>query len=288
MIDRLRALPLLVRATGLAGRAPRSGWSEVRLGEGTAGELWPLRGRVTGPPIVLAIGVTPEGPADPRVRRLADALARTGRTVFVPRLALADRRLTYEDVDRLVQAVATLDRGRGVVAVGFSFGGAYSLIAAADPRTEGHLRAVATFGAYAELLGFLTEMRSELRDQEAVLELIAGHELVGEERDRVVAVLEGRAEVEDLPERLLALARQLSPVTYADEVDVPVVLLHATGDETVPDRELRLLADAFPQARVHTVELFTHVDLHAHPGKAVDLLRDLWTLWRFAVTVLGA
>lgn len=284
---RLRAVPLLARATGLLGEVPTEGWRRVELGEGVGGDLWSPRRR-SGPPVLLAVGVTPDGPADPRVRRLAGAFARAGRTVFVPELALADRRLTEIDVDRLVAALRALDTGRGVVAVGFSFGGSYSLIAAADARAARHVRAVASFGAYAELLGYLSAMRSRLRDAEGVAELADGLGLDDAERDRVVAVLSGRAEVEELPDRLIGLAERLSPVSYAGEVEVPVVLLHAKGDETVPDRELWLLADAFPHARVHTVELFTHVDLRANPGQVVELLRDLRTVWRFAVAVLQA
>lgn len=284
---RLRAVPLLARATGLLGQVPTDGWRRVELDGDVAGDLWSPR-RPSGPPVLLAVGVTPDGPADPRVRRLAGAFARAGRTVFVPQLALADRELTEVDVDRLVAALGALDDGRGVIAVGFSFGGSYSLIAAADPRAGDHVRAVASFGAYAELLGYLSAMRSRLRDEDAVAELADGLGLENDERDRVVAVLAGRAELEDLPERLIRLAERLSPVSYAGQVDAPVVLLHATGDETVPDREVWLLADAFPHARVHTVEQFTHVDLRAHPGQVVELLRDLRTVWRFAAAVLGA
>lgn len=284
---RLRAVPLLARATGLLGEVPTEGWRRAQLGEGVGGDLWFPRRR-TGPPVLLAAGVTPDGPADPRVRRLAGAFARAGRTVFVPELALADRQLTEADVDRLVAALRALDTGRGVVAVGFSFGGSYSLIAAADDRAGRHVRAVASFGAYAELLGYLSAMRSRLRDVESVAELADGLGLDGAERDRVLAVLSGRAEVDELPDRLIDLAGRLSPVSYAGEVEVPVVLLHAKGDETVPDRELWLLAEAFPHARVHTVELFRHVDLRARPGQVVELLRDLRAVWRFAVAVLQA
>lgn len=283
----LRAVPLLARATGLLGDVPTDGWRRVELSGEVAGELWPPRRR-GGPPVLLAVGVTPDGPADPRVRRLADALARAGRTVFVPELALADRELTEVDVDRLVAAFRALDAGQGVVAVGFSFGGSYSLIAAADPRAGPHVRAVASFGAYAELLGYLSAMRSRLHDADAVADLADGLGLQGAERDRVIAVLDGRAEVDELPDRLKDLAERLSPVSYAGGIDAPVVLLHASGDETVPDHELRVLADAFPHASVHTVELFTHVDLRARPGQVFPLLADLRTVWRFAVAVLRA
>lgn len=284
---RLRAVPLLARATGLLGDVPTDGWRRVDLGGAVAGDLWSPRRR-SGPPVLLAVGVTPDGPADPRVRRLAGALARAGRTVFVPELALADRELTELDVDRLVAAFRALDAGQGVVAVGFSFGGSYSLIAAADPRAAPHVRAVASFGAYAELLGYLSAMRSRLRDADAVAALADGLGVEARERDRVIAVLDGRAGVDELPDHLRDLAGRLSPVSYAGAIDAPVVLLHASGDETVPDRELWLLADAFPHANVHTVELFTHVDLRARPRQVLQLVGDLRTVWRFAVAVLRA
>lgn len=123
---------------------------------GVPGRLWrPARGG--GAPVLLALGVTPRGADDPRVVRVADAVARAGHVAFVPRLLLADQRLTEEDVERLVVAIRALgeadSRPRTVTAVGFSFGGSYSLLAAVDPRVRPHLRAVAAFGAYGQLGG---------------------------------------------------------------------------------------------------------------------------------------
>lgn len=280
----LRAVPLLARALGLVGEVPTSGWREVELAEGVRGHRWdPPRG-VTGPPVLLAAGITPQGPDDRRVRRLAGALAAAGRTVFVPRMALSDRQLSPEDVDDLVAAIGALDRGRGVVAVGFSFGGAYSLIAATDPAVARSLRAVASFGAYADLLGFLATARSRLFDAE---ELVAAQDLTAHEQQRVLEVLRG-GDIERLPQRALDLARRLSPASYAGRVEVPVLLLHATGDPTVPDRELRALAEAFPHAAVYTVEGFTHVDLVADLRQLPTLVGDLWSVWRYTTAILAA
>lgn len=281
----LRALGVLLRATGLTGEVPERGWQQVELADGVPGHLWAPRGSPSGPPILLAAGVTPRGPEDPRVRRLAGALARAGRTVFVPRMALSDRRLTTEDVDRLVAAIGALDRGRGVVALGFSFGGSYSMIAAVDEQVARSLRAVASFGAYADLLGFLGLARGRLFDAE---ELVAAQDLSPEEQRRVLAVLDERAEIGELPDRVLDLARRLSPASYAGRVRVPLLLLHASGDPTVPDRELHALADAFPHATVHVVEGFTHVDLVADLRQLPTLIGDLWTVWRYTAAVLRA
>ncbi|MBW3561313.1 MAG: hypothetical protein KY437_02335 [Actinobacteria bacterium] len=280
----LRAVPLLARALGLVGEVPTSGWRDVELADGVRGHRWDPPRAVTGPPVLLAAGVTPQGPDDPRVRRLAGALAAAGRAVFVPHMALSDRQLTTDDVDHLVTAIEALDDGGGVVAVGFSFGGAYSLIAAADPGAARSLRAVASFGAYADLLGFLATARSRLFDAE---ELVAAQDLTSAEQQRVLEVL-GGGDIDQLPERVLDLARRLSPASYAGRVEVPVLLLHATGDPTVPDRELHALAEAFPHAAVHTVEVFTHVDLVADLRQLPRLVGDLWSVWRYATAILGA
>ncbi|MBW3578647.1 MAG: alpha/beta hydrolase [Actinobacteria bacterium] len=109
----------------------------------------------SAPGVVLVPGATPAGADDARVVRLARALARSDRTVFVPVLALYRQELRPDDVDRIVLAAAALsgdDRGP-VSLVGISFGGSLCLLAAADARLDGRLAQVATFGAYFDLIG---------------------------------------------------------------------------------------------------------------------------------------
>ncbi|MDP9341217.1 MAG: hypothetical protein M3Q23_03705 [Actinomycetota bacterium] len=110
---------------------------------------WPAPG------IVLVHGAARGGADDPRIERLASAIARTGRVVFVPQLELRFRVLSRDDIDRLVRSVLLLERfpfvDGSVGLVGISDGGSFALIAAADPRIAGSVGFVATFGAYFDL-----------------------------------------------------------------------------------------------------------------------------------------
>ena len=110
---------------------------------------WPAPG------IVLVHGAARGGALDPRIERLASAVARTGRVVFVPQLSLRFRVLSRDDIDRLVRSWLWLDRfpfvGGSVGFLGISDGGSFALIAAADPRISGLVGFVATFGAYFDL-----------------------------------------------------------------------------------------------------------------------------------------
>ena len=122
-------------------------------GPGLVGNLylpsWPAPG------VVLVHGAARGGANDPRIERLASAIARTGRVVFVPQLELRFRVLALGDIDRLVRSVVFLERfpfvDGSVGFVGISDGGSLALIAAADPRIAASVGFVATFGAYLDL-----------------------------------------------------------------------------------------------------------------------------------------
>lgn len=293
MGTRLAAATVVLRSVGvqLPGRSPA--WHDVDL-RGVTGRLWsPHRDRRV-PPILLAAGVTPEGVDDPRVVRLAGAIAGTGRVVFVPEMALAGHRLEEGDVDRLVRAVEGLDDlggGRGVAALGFSFGGSFCLVAAADERVAGRLRAVAAFGAYADLPRVLDDVLARGFDPETRDAVLAGLPLDEEGRRDVVRLLERGAPADEivasLPAELRRVLERLSPVRVAGRVAPPVLLAHAVDDPTIPYAEFRRLGAAFPRARGYTVRLFTHVDFV--PTRDLPLvLRDLWAVWDLARRLLGA
>jgi dienelactone hydrolase len=251
----------------------------------------PVPGRLWRPPRRApaprgAGGVTPQGNDDPRLVRLAEAVARSGRVVFSPVLGLSERRLDPADVDRVgaaARALADDPRTTGEVsALGFSFGGSYLLVAAADPDVGGRLRVAGAFGAYADLRNLLPQARRA--DPETVRRLVddvAGDLVDPSERETVERVLLGEADLSGLPDGLARTLDRLSPVTVADRVDVPVVLLHAAGDTVIPAGELDRLLDAFPDARAHTVRLFTHVDFRPTPWKVAVAVRDVFALGRF-------
>lgn len=289
----LDAATVLARAVGVRLSGRPTVWHDVDLG-GVRGRLWsPPRDRGDAP-ILLAAGVTPLGVADPRVVRLADAIARTGRTTFVPELALPRHRLEEADIERLVRAVEELDafgEQRGVGALGFSFGGSFLLLAAAEERAARRLRVLATFGAYAELTSVLQALLVRGIDPAARAAIVSALGLdetaVADLEDLVASGAPAAEVVAALPGDPSRLVQALSPLRVAGRVEVPLLVLHALDDPTVPHGELERLRRAFPHARTSTVRLFTHVDFV--PTRDLPLVvRDLSVGWDFARRLLAA
>ncbi|HVM13355.1 MAG TPA: alpha/beta hydrolase [Egibacteraceae bacterium] len=326
---RLKALAVGGEALGIA--LPRPFAADVtRMETRVAGVLGDLyAGEEAAPAMVLLPGATPAGRGDRRAVAVARAVSRAGRTVFVPELALYSRRIDEGDLDRIVRAALALPDhplGEGPPSiVGFSYGGSYGLVAAADPRLGGRLAQVATFGSYWDLVGVLqaTTTGTSILDGERLewdgdpraWDILAEHAVQlapSDQRRTLTAVLEDQADpavldpdargihalmTNDDPERTRVLVRRtapearralarFSPSVVADEIDAPLVALHAVDDPAVPHAEaLRLKRDR-PDARLLTVELFTHVDF-----EGVGLLQaapDLWRVWRFTGWVLAA
>jgi pimeloyl-ACP methyl ester carboxylesterase len=122
---------------------------------GVAGERYEAAGRA--PPVLFVPGATPAGLSDRRTVRAATALARAGRSVFVPELALYERSLETRDITRVAEAAAALASQAPdgqVVMVGFSFGGSMALLAAAEEILEDRIAVLGVFGAYWDLEGY--------------------------------------------------------------------------------------------------------------------------------------
>ncbi|MGY2001833.1 hypothetical protein [Blastococcus sp. SYSU DS1024] len=278
------------------------------------------------PPVLVVPGAAPAGRDDERVVSLASSLAAAGREVVVPELSLYDEVLDVDDVARVVEVAAELCRGGDeVVFLGFSYGGSLALVAAADERVAGCIDLVATFGAYADLVGVLqaavtgvsvvdgevhpwrgadeSVVRTVLRD--AATQLVPedqGEPLrrALEQRDpsglpaavRLVyrmATTDDPVLVADLARNLPppgdALVETFSPVAVADQVEADVLAAHALDDPAVPVAELLRLQQAFPEAEVAAVRSFDHVDLSADADLGA-LLSDLVTAWAFMQAVL--
>lgn len=110
------------------------------------------------PGIVLVHGANPGGRTDPRVRMMASALARIGRSVLVPGLAMGEHRIELEDTRRIRSAIAYHAglTGERVVVLAFSFGAAFTLVALEEePDSQDHVRALATVGTYYDLVNML-------------------------------------------------------------------------------------------------------------------------------------
>jgi X-Pro dipeptidyl-peptidase (S15 family) len=156
---RVKSLGVLLE--GIGAGVPRPFAPAVVRGplafDGVEGDVYRPPGAAPG--VVLIPGAARLGKDDPRVVRLARAIARAGRVVFVPRMALAERRFVESDLEALVAAVDGLHRApfvEGTVSMfGISYGGSFGLVAAADPRIRDRLAVVAVFGAYFDLVGVL-------------------------------------------------------------------------------------------------------------------------------------
>jgi dienelactone hydrolase len=118
------------------------------------------------PAVVLALGVHPAPIDDPRIVKIATGIARAGVVVGVPdSAALRELRVTPAEPPHLADAVLALanrpevDNTR-VGLAGFSAGASMALDAAADPRLDGHLDFVSSFGGYADAERLLVDVAS--------------------------------------------------------------------------------------------------------------------------------
>jgi pimeloyl-ACP methyl ester carboxylesterase len=303
--------------------APSVVRSEQEMGDVVVDRYSPA---ADAPPILLLPGATPAGRDDERVVSLAWSLAAAGREVVVPELSLYEEEIDVDDVDRVVEVAAQLcPGGGGLVLFGFSYGGSLALVAAAEERVADCIDLVATFGAYADLVGVLQAavtgvsvvddevypwdaadeaiVRTVIRD--AATKLVPGeareplrralqqqdpHGLPGAARlVYQMMTSEDLALVADLARRLPppgdGLVKTFSPVAVADRVRADVLAVHALDDPAVPFAELLRLRAAFPQAEVMTVRSFQHVDLTTDDGLG-PLATDLLTAWAFVQAVL--
>ena len=328
--------PISTRAKAVAVIAEALGWrfprplaaditrTEVELEGGVTGDLY--SGDDAWPAIVLVPGAAPDGKNDARIVRLARALARAERTVFVPRLALADKRFETSDIDSLVASVLALEaRQTGpVTMLGFSYGGSFALLAAADDRLGPSLGRVATFGAYFDLVGVAQAVTTgvSLVDGRAVpwdphprakevFRLVILEMAGPDAREDIEAALDGRIDpatledggravfdfiTNDDPERTYALAARLpaamvhtlktfSPATVADRIEAEVVAIHSTDDPVVPFGEALRLEAGLPRVSLEAVSLFSHVNLAG--GSMQRRASDLLATWRFAARILS-
>jgi pimeloyl-ACP methyl ester carboxylesterase len=110
------------------------------------------------PAWVVLHGITWTGREHPQLIRLARSIAASGSIVMVPEISeWRALRVTPEvTVPVIRSAVLDLDARADTIPgrtrlMGFSFGATQAILAAADPRLDGHLAAVASWGGYADL-----------------------------------------------------------------------------------------------------------------------------------------
>jgi dipeptidyl aminopeptidase/acylaminoacyl peptidase len=251
----------------------------------------------TGSPgLVLVHGLSADGKNEPRLRRAASLLARTGWAVAVPTVeGLTILRLRPDDSAAVVAAVRGLAQsGRRPVAIlGISLGAGPALLAAADPAIASSVSAVMALGGYAsaaELLRFtltgayrLDEVagRRPVDERAVALFAAANAELMDAAGRRLVenrdpAALD--ALVSELPSRTRQLLTALSPETVVGRIRAPLFLIHGRDDPAVPFTEsLRLERAARAAGRLVRTVIVGSVS-HVEPDHRAGP-RDLGRLW---------
>lgn len=114
--------------------------------------------------VVIAMGARPWAPDDPRLVRMATAMARSGVVVmtFRPPYLQADD-IRPEEIEVLIAAFGALrsqpyvDPGR-VGFLGISVGGSLALLAASDPRIAADVNFVVSLGAYYDVFQLIGEI----------------------------------------------------------------------------------------------------------------------------------
>lgn len=295
----LRRLRALARP---AGPAPR----RLELPHGVA-DLYEARPRAPG--IVLVHGANPGGIDDPRVRALALAFCRVGRTVLAPALVLADRRVDPEDRLRILDAIDALaDRSGPVVVVAFSYGAALAVCALAHrPAIQARVPTVATVGTYFDVVHLIEGVTTGAifvngspypwQPPAAAMEQVGpllGDFLGGRSVDAVSGILANRdpgrtaSLIAELPTDIRARLDQVSPARHIEAFRVPLLALHSRVDPAAPAIESAQLVAAVrhrARARLTLVGSLRHV---TPAGTLLGWARDAPGLVRFAAGILRA
>jgi pimeloyl-ACP methyl ester carboxylesterase len=258
----------------------------------------PGDGPGTDPGIVLVHGANPNGRADPRVRMMASALARIGRTVLVPGLAMGEQRIEFEDTRRIRSAIAYHAglTGERVVVLAFSFGAAFTLVALEEePDAQDHLRALATVGTYYDLVNMLAGVTTGQVHYDD--EVVAWQP--GAEAPRVVTEFLGRfldpGEADDL---LKAYDSGDPSALSAEALAVWGVMRNRDPQRTrelvrsLPQRLVDLCEELSPASRIGRIRipvwaLHSVEDPAAPPSESVRLVRALESRTDARLTVVG-
>jgi pimeloyl-ACP methyl ester carboxylesterase len=287
---------------------------------GAAADRYAVTGPITGRPLVLVPGFTPEGKDDARARDAGTLLARAGFDVVVPTLpGLTRGRLRPDDVEPVVAALAARPRPTVVIAV--SVGAGPALLAAADPRVRDRVTTVVTLGGYAsasELVRFFLtgeyefgDVRGRVRHDPALVRMFVqvNADLLDPDTARALALGEAagahatatprprldpadpagaRRLLERVPPGTAALLEQLSPLRVAADIPARLVLVHGRRDRAVPFTESLRLAAARPdRTELLLVSLFGHIEGAGGVARWNEA-RDFARLWALVYSLLAA
>lgn len=218
--------------------------------EGGRGMLYLPEGVEDARGLVLAHGIHEQGITEPRLVRFARALAGAGMVVLTPEVPnLARYRIVHEDVVGIARAARALARelGRAQVSVfGISFGGGLALRAACEPELRGAIDRVIALGAHHDAArvsrfflgepahgpaGEVADVKPHQYGRTAIWMSLFGapHNAAFNAQERARALSAIAAATPELD--------RASPSHCPTAIDVPIFLVHGTGDRVVPYTE---------------------------------------------------
>lgn len=253
------------------------------------------------PGVVVCLGVVPFGVEHPQVPRLGEALARSGFAALLywsP--AMRDCRLDPADVADIASAYNSL-LGRSDVdkthsgLIGTCVGGAFALMAAADPRIRDRVAFVCAYAPYASMRTLCRDIASASRERNGVREPWAVDPLTRKvyvhsvtallepgEAARLLETLsanEAERALEALPAALQQRLTAMSPVHYVADIRAPrVVVLHDRDDVVIPvgeSQRLRKLLGGRAGVRYTEFTVFKHLDPAKGKPSVAALAREL-------------
>ena len=293
------------------------------------GDLYRPAGHGPYPGVVVCLGVVPFGVDHPQVPRLGRALARSGFAALLywsP--AMRDRRLDPVDSEDIARAYERLIARSDVDAarsglIGACVGGAFALMAAAQPALRERVVFICAYAPYASMWTLTRDIASASRVRRAIREPWQVDQLTRRVYERtltsflptgvptdppegaglpgsasapadagsaVTALLapltveEAEAALRRLPATLQERLRAMSPLTYARDLHIPlIVLCHDRDDPVIPVSETRTLTRVLSQtSRVRYTEftVFQHLDPTKGKASWFALLWELGRFWR--------
>jgi alpha-beta hydrolase superfamily lysophospholipase len=217
---------------------------------GGRGQLYSARGVSRAPGVVLAHGMHEEGIVEPRLIGLARALAGAGYAVLTPEVpGLARYQITHSDVDGIAAAARALAREQReaqVIVFGISFGGGLALRAACEPANRAAIARVIALGAHNDAARvsrfYLGEPALGPMAERALVEphpygrVALWMSLFGERHKGEFSEAERVTALKGVLARTAELSRA-SPSSCPSAIQIPLFLVHGTGDRVVPYTE---------------------------------------------------
>ncbi len=261
--------------------------------------------------LIAIHGCTLNGKDDPRLQHLARCLAASGSRCVVPTLpGLSRFQWEPSDIDGLIDLVRQLPGGdQSIGLIGFSYGGSYALLAAANPCVAARIKFVLSFGAYYSLddlcrdqLTFDRTMPQRADDQDSwiYMQLVLAWRhaarigLPDETHCRLTDLLKRYCHASTPAEKHAFYRHHLSHIRWGDlenealddmrrqrlspagrlgGLECPVKLLHDAGDPLVPAAHARSIArELAAEGKTHRVVITDLLD-HVNPTRVFNLVQ---------------